>query len=44
MLTWMLLLEGGKIIRVLVHNDPQIIGLLVRRHIVLGETLRHCCG
>lgn len=38
---WMLVLKFREIVHVLVHDDPEIGGLVVRCHIACGEDLRH---
>ncbi len=43
LLTWMLVLELGQIIDILIHDDPQVVRLRVRRDIGFGERLRHGC-
>lgn len=39
--TWMLILEFGQVVDVFIHNDPEIIGLVMRGDIALRESLYH---
>lgn len=39
--TWVLILELGEVVDVLVDGDVQVGGLVVRRHVGLGEGFRH---
>jgi hypothetical protein len=43
-LTWMFVLEISQVIDILVHNDPQIVALVVRCDIALREGFRHGCS
>jgi hypothetical protein len=43
-LTGMFILELGQVIDILVHDNPQIIALVVRCDIALGEGFGHSCG
>lgn len=42
--TGVVILELGQIINVAIDNDVQVIGLVVRRHVADGESLRHADG
>ena len=47
--TWMLICKGSQIVDIFIHNDIEIIGLIVRRHVRLRKGLRHlactpCCN
>ena len=37
----MFILELGQIIDILIDDDPEVIGLAMRRDVVLGESLGH---
>lgn len=39
--TWMFVLEFGQVVYVFVDNDPEVLGLVVRRHVVFAECLGH---
>ena len=39
--TWMLVLELGQVVDILIHNDVEIIGLLMFRNVSCRETFRH---
>lgn len=39
--TWMVVLEFGQVVNVFVDDDPKIVGLVVRGHVVLAECLGH---
>ena len=39
-----LVLELREIVDIVVHDDPEVVGLLVRGHIACGERSRHSCG
>lgn len=38
----MLRLKFSQVINIFIDDDPEIIGLLVRRHFTRREGLRHC--
>ena len=40
-LTWMLCLKVGQVIDIFIHDDPQVIGLLVRGNGIFGEGFGH---
>ena len=39
--TWMFILEGSQVVDVLVDSDVQVVWLVVRRNVCLGEGFRH---
>ena len=39
--TWVLILESGQVVDVLVYDDPQAVGLVVGRNVRGGEGLGH---
>lgn len=39
--TWMVVLEFGQVVNVFVDDNPKIVGLIVRSHVVLAECLGH---
>jgi hypothetical protein len=40
-LTWMLVLKLGEVIDILINDDVEVVGLVVRCHVGSGECLRH---
>lgn len=41
LLTWMLILELGQVVDIFVNNDPEVVWLVMRRYVTLGEGLGH---
>lgn len=40
-LAWVLVLELGKIVDILVHDDPEVVGFVMRRDVASCEGFRH---
>jgi hypothetical protein len=38
-LTWVLVLELGQVVDIFVNNDPEVVWLVMRRYVTLGEGL-----
>lgn len=39
--TWMIVLEFGQVVDILINNDPEGIGLVMRRNVACTESLGH---
>lgn len=40
-LTWVIVLEFGQVVDILINNDPEGVGLVMRRDVACTESLGH---